>query len=115
MVRTKKPVEEYSLISIKIRDHKARVGASINHKARDKRYQHDELPVYQFDSYLEITGICTYPENRAGDRYLITVYGDQPGEGDLDKRLQDFRARDKNGEAQFWGQYTYSRPKIGSQ
>jgi len=43
MARTKKPVEEYSLISIKIRDHKARVGASINHKARDKRYQHDEL------------------------------------------------------------------------
>ncbi len=34
MARAKKPVEEYSLISIKIRDHKARVGARYRkHKA----------------------------------------------------------------------------------
>ena len=77
MVRRKKAVEEYSLVSIRLQNYKARVGASINHRARDKRYQHDELRVYQFDSYLEIDGVCTYPENREGDKYQITVYGDQ--------------------------------------
>jgi len=101
MARAKKPVEEYSLISIKIRDHKARVGASINHKAHDKRYQHDELRVYQFDSYLEIAGICTHPENRMGDKFQITVYGGQPDEGDLDTKLQDFHVRDKNGDPKY--------------
>ena len=35
---------------------------------QDIRYQQDELRVYQFDSYLEIAGICTYPENREGDK-----------------------------------------------
>lgn len=101
MVRTKKPVEEYSLISIKVRDHKARVGASVNHKARDKRYQHDELRVYQFDSYLEISGICTYPENLVGDRYQFTVYGDQSAEGDLNQRLSSYHVRGKNGDPKY--------------
>ena len=101
MARAKKPVEEYSFISIKIRDHKARVGASINHEARDKQYQHDQLRIYRFDSSLEINGICTYPENRAGDKYEITVYGGRPDEGDLDKRLKDFRGRDKNGDPKY--------------
>ena len=77
MARAKKPVEEYSLISIKIRNHKARVGASINHKANDKRYRHDELRVYSFDSSLEIAGICNYPEERSGGKYFITVYGNR--------------------------------------
>ncbi len=101
MVRAKKSIEEYSLISIKIRDHNARAGASINHKVRDKRYQNDELRVYQFDSYLEISGICTYPDDRAGDRYLITIYGDQSDEGDLDKKLQGYHVRDKNGDPKY--------------
>ena len=99
MAKIKKPVEEYSLISINVRAHKAR--ASINHKARDKRYQHDELRVYQFDSYLEISGICTYPENLAGDKYLFTVYGDQSDEGDLKARLKEFHIMDKNGDTKY--------------
>jgi hypothetical protein len=101
MARTKKPVEEYSLISIKVRNHKARVGASINHKANDKRYQYDELRVYQFDSFLEIAGVCNYPEERSGDRYQITVYGDQPDEGDLNARLKEFHIKDKNGDPKY--------------
>ena len=101
MARAKKPVEEYSLLSIKIRDHKARVGASINHKANDKRYRHDELRVYQFDSALEIAGICTYPEERSGDRYQVTVYGDRFDEGDLDARLKEFHIKDKDGNPKY--------------
>ena len=78
MARAKKPIDEYSLLSIKIQSHKARVGASINDRAKDKRYQHDDLRVYEFDSVLEITGICTYPEDRLWERFFITVYGNQP-------------------------------------
>jgi hypothetical protein len=101
MARAKKPVEEYSLISIKVRNHRARVGASINHKANDKRYRHDELRVYQFDSFLEIAGVCNYPEERSGEGYSITVYGKQPDEGDLNARLKEFHVKDKNGDPKY--------------
>jgi hypothetical protein len=101
MARAKKPVEEYSFISIKIQNHKARVGASINHRAKDKRYQHDELRVYSFDSSLEVAGIYTYPEERSGERFLLTVYGDKPDEGDLSSRLRDFHIKDKNGDPKY--------------
>ena len=101
MAIAKKPVEEYSFISIKIQNHKARVGASINHSAKDKRYRHDGLRVYQFDSYLEIAGICTYPEERSGERYVLTVHGNQPDRGDLNARLQEFHAKDKNGDPKY--------------
>jgi hypothetical protein len=97
MARTKKQVEEYSLISIRVQNHKARVGASINHRANDKRYRHDGLRVYQFDSSLEIAGLCTYPEERAGEGYSITVYGDRSDEGDLDARLKEYHVKDKHG------------------
>jgi len=93
MARAKKPVEEYSLLSIKVRNHKTRVGASINHRAKDKRCQHDGLRVYQFDSSLEIAGLCTYPEERAGEGFSITVYGDRSDEGDLDARLREFHVQ----------------------
>ena len=101
MARAKKPVEAYSLLSIKIRNHRARVGASINHKANDKRCQHDGLRVYRFDSYLEIAGICTYPEERSGEEFSITVYGNQSDEGDLNVRLKEFHVKGKNGDPKY--------------
>ena len=110
MARAKKPVEEYSFTSIRIQNHKARVGASINHKAKDKRYQHDELRVYQFDSYLEIAGICTYPEDREGEKYLFTVYGDQSDQGDLNARLREFHVKDKNGDPKYRKLRGYHQP-----
>ena len=110
MVRTKNPLEEYSLISIKIRDHKARVGASVNHKARDKRYQHDDLRVYEFDSALEITGVCTYPEDRLWERFYITVYGNQPDHGDLNARMREFHVKDENGDPKYRKSRGYHQP-----
>ena len=101
MARAKKPVEEYSFISLKIQNHTARVGASINHRAKDKRYQHDDLRIFEFGSSLEIAGICTYPEDRLWERFFITVYGNQPDTGDLNSRLHEFRAKDKNGDPKY--------------
>jgi hypothetical protein len=110
MARAKKPVEEYSLLTIKIRNHKARVVASINHKANDKRYRHDELRVYRFDSALEIAGLCTYPEERSGEGYSITVCGDQSDEGDLNARLKDFHVKDKYGDPKYRKSRGYHQP-----
>ena len=77
------------------------MGASINHKANDKRYRHDELRVYQFDSFLKIAGICNYPEDRSGEGFSITVYGNQSDKGDLNARLREFHVKDKNGDPKY--------------
>jgi hypothetical protein len=77
------------------------VGASINHRAKDRRSQHDDLRVYEFDSALEITGLCTYPEERLWESFFITVYGNQQDEGDLDARLREFHIEDKNGSPKY--------------
>jgi hypothetical protein len=110
MARAKKPVEEYSFISIRIQNHKARVGASINHSAKDKRYQHDNLRVYEFGSSLEISGLCTYPEDRLWERFFITVYGNQPDRGDLNARLNEFHVKDKNGDPKYRKMRGYHQP-----
>jgi hypothetical protein len=36
-----------------------------------------------------------------GERHQFTVYGDHRDGGDLDKRLRDFRIKDKNGESRY--------------
>ena len=108
MARAKKPVEEYSLLSIRIQNHKARVGASVNHRANDKRYRHDGLCVHRFDSLLEIAGLCTYPEERAGQGFSIIVYGGRSDEGDLDARLREFHVKDKNGDPKYRKSRGYS-------
>jgi hypothetical protein len=110
MARAKKPIEEYSLISITIRNYKARVGASINHEAREKRNQHDELRVYEFDSYLEIAGVCTYPEERSGEQYVLTGYGKGPDEKGFDARLKEFRVKDSNGDFKYRKSGGYQLP-----
>ena len=110
MARAKKPIEDYSLLSIRIQNHKARVGASINHRAKDKRQQHDDLRVYEFASSLEIGGLCTYPEDRLWQGFFITVYGNQPDTGDLNSRLREYHAKDKNEEPIYRKSRGYHRP-----
>ncbi len=101
MVKNQKPKEEYSSISVSVRNFKARVGASINSRVLDKRFQHDEQRIYDFDSSLEISGISGYPDDRAGSEFIITVYGDQQDTGDLDARLKKYHVRDSKGELRY--------------
>lgn len=100
-MRSKKPKEEYSLISVRVKDFKATVGSGISSYARDKRHQHDELQVYEFGSTLELNGICLYPEDRSGSEVVITIYGDDPIKRDLDARLKDYHVRNNRDELQY--------------
>jgi len=89
--------EQYEFVYIAISDFSAQVNASVNYEARMPRHQHDELRVYSFGSTLMVSGLCTYPEEREGHQYQITIYGREPGEGDLQAKLADYHVRDKNG------------------
>jgi hypothetical protein len=95
--KKKKATEEYSSLAIKVDDFDARIDASINYEARDPRSQHDDVRVYSFESSLEISGVCTYPEDRAGMEFFITVYGRQRDAHELDARLSNYHVRDEHG------------------
>ncbi len=56
----------------------ARVDASIGYKVRVSRDRLEGDRVYEFASSVELGGICTYPGERAGDEYLLTVRGAEP-------------------------------------
>ncbi len=70
----------------------------------------DRIAYKGFDSNLEIAGICTYPEERLGQRFSITVRGNQPDQGDLNVRLQEFHVNDKNGDPKYRKLRGYDRP-----
>ena len=69
-IKSKKSADpEYSFISAKVISHRAAVDASINYEVLDKK----RLPgtaldtkVYNFDTRLEIEGLCTSPEEDVG-------------------------------------------------
>ncbi len=102
MVKRKKTtVVEYTLLGAKVTGFSAHVDASINHEVRDPRRYVDDAKVYQFDSYLDIEGTSTYPDDRAGDPYHITVYGSEPYSGNFSSTLADFHVRDKDGSPKY--------------
>lgn len=95
----KKPEAEYTNLAITIDSYDARAQAGINlNLLGSSRYViDDEEPVYSFDTVLELSGTCTYPDDRAGDRYEITLVGDTTPPRSLRIKIKDLRERDKDG------------------
>jgi len=98
MPKHKKHVsEEYSFLALKIRSFNVSINASINCDARVPRYYHDDTKVYDFKTCLDIEGISTYPEEREGEAYSITVYGAEPSSDNFNMTLVDCHVRDEDG------------------
>jgi len=87
MSKRKKTVEEYEFLGIKITGYKASVDASINYEVRDKRHYYRDAKVYSFDSSVELEGVCNYPEEREGEKFLFSVHGREIHEGGFDVTL----------------------------
>lgn len=86
----------YSFFAINVSSYKAFVDASINYEVRDKRHYSGDAKVYKFSSNIEIEGICTWPEERAGDKYTFTIYGQEIRPGDFELSLSDCHVVDEN-------------------
>lgn len=102
--RQRKREEEHTHLAIRVERYEARVEASVNHHVFAPEYAwnlDDEDPVYEFTSHLTIEGTSTYPEERAGDGYELTIYGDDAPSRRLNLRLKDVQARDKHGVRQY--------------
>jgi len=87
--RKKSPAVEYELLSVPLSDYRANVDASVNPYARDKRHQWADPKIYSFGTSVELEGICDYPEERSGERYVISVHGWETEEGEFEAGLSD--------------------------
>lgn len=102
--RRKKQEEEYTFLGIRVSSYQAGMDASINHDAYNPQYAFnlDERdPLYRFITRLLIIGAATWPEDRAGDIYEVTLYGDEAPSRNLNATLDDVHARDEHGSRQY--------------
>ena len=100
----KKPEEEYTDFGIRVERYEAEADASINLDAYYPQHAinlDDRDPLYRFITRLTITGKGIYPEDRAGDIYELTVYGDDAPSRYLNATLEDAHARDEHGTRQY--------------
>jgi hypothetical protein len=91
--RNKKPSVTYELLSIRLGGYRA----SVNPYARDKRHQYADPKIYSFGTSVELEGVCDYPDERSGDRYVISVHGWETEEGEFEARLSDRHVKDEDG------------------
>ena len=103
-IRQRKPKEEHTHLAIRIECYEASVATSINHDVYAPQYSfhsHERAPLYEFGASLTITGIAKYPTDRAGDSYVVTLYGDDAPSRHLDRTLEDVQVRDEYGSPQY--------------
>lgn len=102
MVRRKiKPKMTYEQLGLKIRHFDARVDASTNYEARDKRCFYKDPKVFAFYTSIEIEGMYTYPENRVDQPFMITIYGSEIHEGEHERTLSEYQERDDDGQLKY--------------
>lgn len=102
--RQKKPEEVYTLLSIRVDSHDVCADASINHHVHYPESgldaDHDD-PLFTHVTHLTIRGTSTYPDERAGDTYEVTIYGDDAPSRGIDATLKDAQERNEYGSPRY--------------
>lgn len=102
--RQKQPEEEHTHLAIRVERCEASVEAAINYNVYTPQtawHSDDDDPLYRFTTRLTVAGISTYPEERAGDTYEVTIYGDNLRSGDIHATLRDVQERDEHGSPEY--------------
>jgi hypothetical protein len=102
--RRNKSEDEYTHLAIRIERYEAEADASINHDVYYPQHAFnldDRDPVFRFITRIVIFGKATYPDERAGDAYELTVYGDDAPSRYLQAKLEDIQVRDERRVPQY--------------
>lgn len=102
--RQGKREEQHTHLAIRVDRYDAGVRASINHNVHSPQYAwnlDDADPVYEFTNEVTITGTATYPPERAGDTYEVTMYGNDAPSHRLHLELKDVQERDVHGSPKY--------------
>jgi hypothetical protein len=96
--------EQHTRLAIRVNRFNARVGASVNHNVYAPQYAwnlDDTDPLYEFTNEVTITGVATFPPERANDTYEITMYGNDAPSHRLKLELKDVQERDEHGSPKY--------------
>lgn len=103
--RTKHPPEEeHTHLAIKVERWETSVEGAVNYNVyapQSAWNSDDDDPLYRFTTRLTVAGISTCPEERAGDTYEVTIYGDNLGSGDIRATIKDVQERDEYGSPKY--------------
>jgi hypothetical protein len=97
--KPKRSDDEHTFLAIRVERYEVSTDASLNLdlKTSHPLFARDDDPVYTFVTSLEISGVSTYPESRAGERYEVRVRGEATHAGDFSLTLRDVQKRDEHG------------------
>lgn len=104
MPRARSPkLSEFTSLGIAVDRYSARAKAGINFQlfGSPLHVTDDDEPVHVFETILDVSGICTYPATRAGDRYDVTLLGESLMGRRLRVTVADLQKRSKTGMLQF--------------
>ena len=99
-----KPAVEHTSLAVQVEQYEAEFEAGIHHYAYSPEYAwnlDEDDPLYEFTSRLIISGLFTYPEDRAGDKFELTLRGDDAPSRRLHLQLKDIQARNEYGSPQY--------------
>lgn len=102
--RRNKPDEEHTFITIRVEHHDASISAGVNSEVYAPQFASkldDDDPVFEFTSQVTITGVSTYPPEKAGDTYDLTISGVDATNHQIYAKLKDIHARDERGVPQY--------------
>ena len=90
-------------LGILIDDHQAQTQMGINiHLLGTGSYGLDEeAPVHVAESMLSLHGTCIHPEDRAGDRFDVSLFASIPRDHEWTPRIKDLHASDANGAPRY--------------
>lgn len=100
----KQPEDQHTHLAIRVERYDTSVEAAINYNAYTPQsawQSDDDDPLYRFTTRLTVAGISTYPEDRAGDTYEITIYSDNLSSGGIRATLKDVQERDDHGSPKY--------------
>ncbi len=96
---------EHSFIAIRVDRYDVGAEASINYQVEQPQYAFGDLtddePVYKYVTHLKITGAATHPEERAGERYELMIYGDDSPTRNVHLKLRDVQVKNDYNSPQY--------------
>lgn len=90
---------KYTFLTITVDDYKVRITTGPNSQILGStRYvKDDDEHAIVSNTVLELKGLCTDPEDRAGERYEITLLGGSSDTGILGQKIKDLHRKSKDG------------------
>jgi hypothetical protein len=90
--------DEYGFLALRVNDYEAYVEAFLNRYAHSPQYAFrdtEEEPLYHFLVQLDVAATFTFPQDRAGHAFELTIYTDDHPESSSYRKLKDVQKRDE--------------------